>query len=41
LQQDGFVVIEFTTADVMADPGYVIGTIEREFAARPVLHPPR
>lgn len=29
LQQRGFVVIEFTTADVMSDPGYVVETVRR------------
>jgi very-short-patch-repair endonuclease len=29
LQQDGFVVLEFTTADVIDDPGHVLGTLRR------------
>jgi very-short-patch-repair endonuclease len=41
LQHDGFKVIEFTTADVMSDPEYVVSTIKRELDGRPVARTPR
>lgn len=33
LQHDGFMVLEFTTADVLDDPDYVLSTIRRELAS--------
>ena len=39
LQRDGYLVLEFTTADVIADPSYVLATLRQALSVMPLSEP--